>query len=103
MLHFSVFLTLIYSTHGQAALGLAVTVFEVSPCSTWCLKKCINSTIVKPKWFSDMWVPELLLPSKKLVGLAQKGLFLPQNMLSWAHMGQFVQGGKNGRLMSYLF
>ena len=50
-----------------------------------------------------MWVPELLLPSKKLGGLAQKGLFLPQNMLSWAHMGQFVQGGKNGRLMSYLF
>ena len=38
-------------------------------------------------WLSDMWVPELLLPPKIIGSLAQKRLFLPKNLLSWAHIG----------------
>ena len=39
------------------------------------------------KWFSDMWVPELLLPPKIIRISGLKRAFLPQNVLSWPHIG----------------
>ena len=40
-----------------------------------------------PQWFSDKWVPELLLHPKMTRMFGQKQPFLPQNMLSLAHIG----------------
>ena len=56
-----------------------------------------NSANEVPKWFSDIWVPELLLPPKMIIMFGPKRPFLPQNMLSLAHKGH---AGSFGALLA---
>ena len=40
-----------------------------------------------PQWFSDLWVPELLLPPNIIRMFGPKTPIFSKNMLSWAHIG----------------
>ena len=46
-----------------------------------------NNANELPRWFSDMWVPELSPPPIVIRMFGQETAILPQNMLSWAHIG----------------
>ena len=43
--------------------------------------------------FSVTWVPKLFLPPVKIRIFGPKWPFLPQNMLSWAHIGHAISFG----------